>query len=189
MVTGWPLLTLWAQRGFRFPKAQTLTGYFLGFTRISPKVPGIFQKWNLSVVLNEFTKAPLEPIKDTDLKHLTVRIAFLLALTTGKWRNEIHAWVANQVPNLEQCEKVALFPFPVFIATKPTSKRFPSVSPLTIPARLPLWIDNSRRQDLGSATGPKALFGSKQRPKRNCFYFLQEKNTPQTLDLLHSLLD
>ena len=36
-------------------------------------------KWNLSVVLNELTKAPFEPMKDTDLKHLTLKTAFLLA--------------------------------------------------------------------------------------------------------------
>ena len=29
MVTGWPLLTPWAQQGSIFLKAVTLTGYFL----------------------------------------------------------------------------------------------------------------------------------------------------------------
>ena len=53
-------------------------------------------KWNLSVVLNELTKAPFEPMKDTDLKHLTLKTAFLLALASGKRRSEIHAWVANK---------------------------------------------------------------------------------------------
>ena len=67
-------------------------------------------KWNLAVVLNELTKAPFEPIKDTDLKHLTLKTAFLLALASGKCRTEIHAWVANKVSNLGQWEKVALFP-------------------------------------------------------------------------------
>ena len=38
-------------------------------------------KWNLSVVLNELIKAPFELIKDTDLKHLTLKTAFLLPLT------------------------------------------------------------------------------------------------------------
>ena len=65
-------------------------------------------KWNLSVV-NELTKAPFEPMKDTDLKHLTLKTAFLLALACGKCRSEIHAWVANKVSNLGQWEKVALF--------------------------------------------------------------------------------
>ena len=74
-------------------------------------------KWNLSVVLNELTtKAPFEPMKDTDLKHLTLKTVFLLALASGKRRSEIHAWVANKVSNLGQWEKVALFPSSDFIA-------------------------------------------------------------------------
>ena len=54
-------------------------------------------KWNLSVVLNELTKVPFEPMKDTDLKHLTLKTAFLLALASGKCRSEIHAWVAKKI--------------------------------------------------------------------------------------------
>ena len=89
--------------------ALTVTCYFLAFTGIVPK----FQessKGNLSVVLNELTKAPFEPIKDTDPKHLTLKTAFLLALAYDKRRSEIHAWVADKVSNLGQWEKVHLFP-------------------------------------------------------------------------------
>ena len=57
-------------------------------------------KWNLSVILNELTKAPFEPMKDTDLKHFTLKTAFLLAMASSKHRSEIHGWVANKVSNL-----------------------------------------------------------------------------------------
>ena len=70
------------------------------FHRDRPKSSRNLPKWNLSVVLNELTKAPFEPMKDTDLKHLTLKTAFLLALASGKRRSEIHAWVANKVSNL-----------------------------------------------------------------------------------------
>ena len=66
------------------------------FHRDCPKSSRNLPKWNLSVVLNELTKAPFEPMKDTDLKYLTLKTAFLLALPSGKRRREIHAWVANQ---------------------------------------------------------------------------------------------
>ena len=66
------------------------------FHRDRPKSSRNLPKWNLSVVLNELTKAPFEPMKDTDLKHLTLKTAFLLALASGKRRSEIHAWVANK---------------------------------------------------------------------------------------------
>ena len=67
-------------------------------------------KWNLSVVLNELTKAPSVRMEDTDLEHLPRKTAFLVALASGKCRNEIHAWVANKVSNLGHWEKVVLSP-------------------------------------------------------------------------------
>ena len=69
------------------------------FHRDRPKSSRNLPKWNLSVVFNELTKAPFEPMKDSDLKHLTLKTAFLLALASGKRRSEIHAWVANKVVN------------------------------------------------------------------------------------------
>ena len=40
------------------------------FHRDRPKSSRNLPKWNLSVVLSELTKAPFEPMKDTDLKHV-----------------------------------------------------------------------------------------------------------------------
>ena len=71
-------------------------------------------------------------MKDTDLKHLTLKTTFLLALASGKRCSEIHAWVANKVSNLGQWEKVALFPSSDFIAKNQLAREgFQSV---TIPA-------------------------------------------------------
>ena len=101
------MLTPWAQQGSIFLKTQTLTDYFLAFSNRllssfhgdHPKSSRNLPKWNLSVVLNELTKAPFEPMKDKDLKHLTLKTAFLLAFASGKRRGEIHVWVANKVSN------------------------------------------------------------------------------------------
>ena len=65
------------------------------FHRDRPKSSRNLQKWNLSVVFNELTKAPFEPMKDIDLKHLTPKTAFLLALASGKCHSKIHAWVGT----------------------------------------------------------------------------------------------
>ena len=76
MGIGRPLLTPWAQRGSIYPKAQPLTGYSdSSFHRDHPKSSRNLPKWNLSVVLNELTKTPFEPMKDTDLKHHTLKTA------------------------------------------------------------------------------------------------------------------
>ena len=117
------------------------------FHRDRPKSSRNLPKWNLSVVLNELTKAPFEPMKDTDLKHLTLKTAFLLALASGKHCSEIHAWVANKVSNLGQWEKVALFPSSDFIAKNQLAREgSQSVSPVTIPA-LTTIVDRQFKED------------------------------------------
>ena len=132
-----------------------------------PKSSRNLPKWNLSVVLNELTKAPFEP--DTDLKHLTLKTDFLLALASGKRRSEIHAWVANKVSNLSQWEKVALFPSSDFIAKNQLAREGSlSVSLVTIPA-LTTIVDRQFKEDRALCSvhnGPEVLFGSNQRPKR-----------------------
>ena len=62
-------------------------------------------------------KRPFELLRDSSLKYLTFKTAFLLVLASGKCHSKIHpAWVANKVSNLSQWEKVALFPSSDFIA-------------------------------------------------------------------------
>ena len=117
------------------------------FHRDRPKSSRNLPKWNLSVVLNGLTKAPFEPMKDTDLKHLTLKTAFLLALASGKRRSEIHAWVANKVSNLGQWEKVALFPSSDFIAKNQLAREgSQSVSLVTIPS-LTTIVDRQFKED------------------------------------------
>ena len=117
------------------------------FHRDRPKSSRNLPKWNLSVVLNELTKAPFEPMKDTDLKHLTLKTAFLLALASGKRGSEIHAWVANKVSSLGQWEKVALFPSSDFIVKNQLAREgSQSVSPVTIPA-LTTIVDRQFKED------------------------------------------
>ena len=111
-------------------------------------------KWNLSVVLSELTKAPLEPMKDTDLKHLTLKTALLLPLASGKHHSKIHAWVENKVSNLGQLEKVVLFPSSDFIAKNQLAREgSQSVSPVTIPA-LTTIVDRQFKK-----TGPCVRYG------------------------------
>ena len=86
-------------------------------------------------------------MKDTDLKHLTLKTAFLLALASGKRRSEIHSWVANKVSNLGQWERVALFPSSDFIAKNQLAREgSQSVSPVTIPA-LTTIVDRQFKED------------------------------------------
>ena len=116
-------------KGHHIARSSDLHRLLSSFHRVRPKSSRNLPKWNISVVLNELTKAPIEPMKDTDLKYLSLKTAFLLALASGKRRSEIHAWVANKVSNLGQLEKVAK-----------------SVSPVTIPA-LTTIVDRQFKED------------------------------------------
>ena len=116
-------------------------------------------------------------MKDTDLKHLTLKTAFLLALASGKRRSETHAWVANKVSNLGQWEKVALFPSSDFIAkNQPRCSKCVSGDYSCFDYHCRWTIQ--RGQDLVSGANPEVLFGPNQRPERVSippFHLLQER--------------
>ena len=133
--------------GLHISQSSDLNRLLSSFHRDHPKISRNLSKWNLSVVLNELTKAPFEPMKDTDLKHLTLKTAFLLALASGKCCSEIHAWVANKVSNLGQWEKVALFPSSDFIAKNQLAREgSQSMPPLTILAPTTI-VDRQFKED------------------------------------------
>ena len=133
--------------GHHIAQSSDLHRLLSSFHSDRPKSSRNLPKWNLSVVLNELTKALFEPMKDTYLKHLTLKTAFLLALASGKRRSEIHAWVANKVSNLGHWEKVALFPSSDFIAKNQLARQgSQSVSPVTIPA-LTTIVDRQFKED------------------------------------------
>ena len=132
--------------GHHIAQSSDLHRLLSSFHRDRPKSSRNLPKWNLSIVLNELTKAPFEPLKDTDLKHLILKTAFLLALASGKHRSEIHAWVANKVSNLGQWEKVALFPSDFIAKNQLAREGSQSVSPVTIPA-LTTIVDRQFKED------------------------------------------
>ena len=68
--------------GHHIAQSSDLHRLLSSFHRDHPKSSRNLPKWNFSVVLNELTKAPFEPMKDTDLEHLISKTAFLLALAS-----------------------------------------------------------------------------------------------------------
>ena len=88
--------------GLHISQSCKLNRLLTNFHRDRPKNSRNLTKWNLSVVLNEHTKAPFESIKDPDLKHLTLKMAVLLALASRKHHDEIQVRVVNKVSNLGQ---------------------------------------------------------------------------------------
>ena len=130
-------------------------------------------------------------MKDTDLKHVSLKTAFLLALASGKCHSEIHAWAANKVSNLSQWEKVALFPSNFIAKNKLAREGSQSVSLVAIPA-LATIVDKQFIEDR-TLCPVRALRYYLDRTKDlggldPYFSFPLRKDTPQTSDPLLSHL-
>ena len=128
-------------------KDENLTRLLDSFHRDRPKGRRGIPSWNLSLVLHQLTKAPFEPIKEASLKHLTFKTVFLLALGSGKRRNEIHAWQHKNIRHQSDWTKISLYPSPSFLSKNQLAKEGPnSVAPVVIPALAPT-LDRSLKSD------------------------------------------
>ena len=130
-----------------FSKDENLTRLLDSFHRDRPKGRRGIPSWNLSLVLHQLTKAPLEPIKEASLKHLTFKTVFLLALGSGKRRSEIHAWQNRNIRHQSDWSKVSLYPSSSFLSKSQLAKEGPDrVAPVVIPALAPT-LDRSLKSD------------------------------------------
>ena len=128
-------------------KDENLTRLLDSFHRDRPKGRRGIPSWNLSLVLNQLTKAPFEPLKEASLKHLTFKTVFLLALGSGKRRSEIHAWLHKNIRHQSDWSKVSFYPSPSFLSKNQLAKEGPdSVAPVVIPALAPS-LDRSLKGD------------------------------------------
>ena len=90
-------------------KDENLNRLLDSFHRGKPKGRRGVPSWNLSLVLHQLTKAPFEPLRNASLKHLACKTVFLLALGSGKWRSEIHAWLHRNIRHQEDWSNVSLY--------------------------------------------------------------------------------
>ena len=81
------------------------------------------------------------------LKHLTFKTVFLLALSSGKRRSEIQAWVNRNICHQSDWSKVSLSPSPCFPSKNQLAREGPgSVATVVIPALAPT-LDSSLKED------------------------------------------
>ena len=92
-------------------------------------------------------QAPFEPLGKADLKILTFKTVFLLALASGKRRSEIHAWTSNSFSRNRDWSEVTFSPSTAFIAKNQLASEGPlAIQPVVIPALKPT-LDPSLIQD------------------------------------------
>ena len=112
-------------------KGENLTRVLDSFHRDTPKGKRGIPSWNLSLVLHQLTQAPFEPLKEASLKHLTFKTVFLMALGSGKHRNEIPGWLHKNIRHQSDWSKVSLYPSPSFLCKNQLAKEGPdSVTPV-----------------------------------------------------------
>lgn len=62
------------------------------FSLERPRQKTLIPKWDLGLVLSFLKRPPFEPAETIDLRFLSYKCCFLLALASGRRRSEIHAF-------------------------------------------------------------------------------------------------
>ncbi|KAG8579388.1 hypothetical protein GDO81_010859 [Engystomops pustulosus] len=65
--------------------------FIKGCSRIKPRIHNPVPSWDLSLVLNILTEPPFEPLDSANIKILTFKTIFLIAITTARRLGEIQA--------------------------------------------------------------------------------------------------
>ena len=58
-----------------------------------PRLIPVLLQWDLGIVVEALTKPPYEPLREASLKHMTLKIVFLLAMASAGRRSELQALV------------------------------------------------------------------------------------------------
>ena len=88
--------------------------------------------WSLELVLASLKSAPFEPLRLADDKHLTWKVAFLVALSSARRAGEIHALRADPPYISFSTSTVTLFTDVGFLPK--VSSRFHAMMPIELPA-------------------------------------------------------
>ena len=70
---------------------QLLSFFLMGVNRLQPIVNPRVLAWDLSQVLDVLSSPTFEPLAQAELKWLSIRTAFLMAVKLAKQVGEIHA--------------------------------------------------------------------------------------------------
>uniref|UniRef100_A0A803JRA6 Core-binding (CB) domain-containing protein n=1 Tax=Xenopus tropicalis TaxID=8364 RepID=A0A803JRA6_XENTR len=109
--------------------------------RIRPPVLNPVPQWDLNIVLEQLCEPPFEPLKEIDLKYLSLKTAFLTAITSASRVSEIQA-LAFKEPYLQ------FFPDQVVLRTLPDfSPKVASKVNINQEIRLPSFCPNPSTEE------------------------------------------
>ena len=101
-----------------FAHSAELASLIRSFQLERPPRRKVAPQWNLSLVLQALLKPPFEPIARCDLKSLTLKTIFLVALASGRRRSELHAlcFDSHHFRQNQDQSMITLYPALDFIA-------------------------------------------------------------------------
>ncbi len=76
--------------GIPVGRLPSVSRFLAGAVRIWPN-PVVLPSWSLQPVLDSLTKYPWEPMEQADIKHVTLKTIFLLAVTSARRVSELNA--------------------------------------------------------------------------------------------------
>ena len=93
---------------------EFMSDYLTGVKKLSSSAVERAQTWDASLVLRSLENPPFEPMASVDMKHVSVKLAVLLALTTASRGCELTALTVKGLVFSGDL-KVTLFPDPSFV--------------------------------------------------------------------------
>ncbi|CAC5388245.1 Probable 18S rRNA (guanine-N(7))-methyltransferase,18S rRNA (guanine-N(7))-methyltransferase RID2 [Mytilus coruscus] len=97
-----------------------LSNLIKGLYNINPPIRQLAPNWDLSLVLLVLTKTPFEPLEEAELKYLTLKTVFLMALASAARVSELHSFTINDKHFRKEQRGIRLLPNMQFLAKTQT---------------------------------------------------------------------
>ncbi|CAJ0936989.1 unnamed protein product [Ranitomeya imitator] len=101
----------------------------------SPRISKPITQWDLGLVLKQLTKPPFEPLISVELRFLTLKTVFLLAVTSAKTLSELQVMASREPYTVFTQANVNLRLLPSFRPKIPSSENVNQV--ISLPAYVP----------------------------------------------------
>ena len=104
------------------------------FDRQPQKGKASVPPWDLALVLQMLSCSPFEPMNLAQMKYVTFKTVFLLALASGRRRSELHA-LKSDILRTENWDEISILSLPTFVAkTRLAGQASAEMEPLTLKA-------------------------------------------------------
>lgn len=146
--------TLGTRAGGSIAQHTHIKRFLRGVSLVSPPQVHRFPSWRLNLVLKALCRPPFEPLASCQVKVLTFKTLFLVALVSARRVSELRALSVNTELCIFQRDSVTLRPDPVFVPK--VNSVFHSSQDIVLPSFCPD-PKNSRERELHCLDVRRAL--------------------------------